>query len=225
MKTIVLLILVGLLLPSALVFGDLTFEDVQKIRDSLKPEFDAINKRFDDVNQRFNVVWMFLIAMLAAVIGMPLYRDRKKERNGTPGRERMKTIVLLTLVGLLLPSALVFGDITFEDVQKIRDTLKPEFDAMNKRFDDVNQRLGDVNQRFNVVWMFLLAVLAAVIGMPLYRDRKKEREQDEKIEALTRIVEEQQAEIEQQKAQISSQRAELNSLKTHVDPPAAAPTP
>ena len=130
----------------------------------------------------------------------------------------MKTIVLLILGGLLLPSALVFGDITFEDVQKIRDTLKPEFDAMNKRFDDVNQR-------FNVVWMFLLAVLAAVIGMPLYRDRKKEREQDEKIEALTRIVEEQQAEIEQQKAQISRQRAELNSLKTHADPPAAAPTP
>ena len=224
MKTaVILLIFVGLLLPSALVFGDLTFEDVQKIRDTLKPEFDAINKRFDDVNQRFNVVWMFLLAVLAAVIGMPLYRDRKKERNRTPGRERMKTIVLLILVGLLLPSALVFGDLTFEDVQKIRDILKPEFDAINKRFDDVNQRLGDVNQRFNVVWMFLLAVLAAVIGMPLYRDRKKEREQDEKIEALTRIVEKQQAEIEQQKAQISSQRAELNSLKTHVDPPAAAP--
>ena len=87
----------------------------------------------------------------------------------------MKTVVLLILVGLLLPSALVYGDLTFEDVQKIRDTLKPEFDAINKRFDDVNQRLGDVNQRFNVVWMFLIAVLAAVIGMPLYRDRKKER--------------------------------------------------
>ena len=130
----------------------------------------------------------------------------------------MKAVVLLILVGLLLPSALVFGDLTFEDVQKIRDSLKPEFDAMNKRFDDVNQR-------FNVVWMFLIAMLAAVIGMPLYRARKKEREQVEKIEALTRIVEEQQAEIEHQKAQISSQRAELNSLKTHVEPPAAAPTP
>ena len=101
----------------------------------------------------------------------------------------MKTVALLILVGILLSSALAFGDLTFNDVQKIRDTLKPEFDAMNKRFDDVNQR-------FNVVWMFLIAVLAAVIGMPLYRDRKKEREQDEKIEALTRIVEEQQAEID-----------------------------
>ena len=137
----------------------------------------------------------------------------------------MKTVVLLIFVGLLLSSALVFGDLTFEDVQKIRDTLKPEFDAMNKRFDDVNQRLGDVNQRFNVVWMFLIAVLAAVIGMPLYRERKKEREQDEKIETLTRIVEKQQAEIEHQKAQISSQQAELNSLKRLVAPPAAAPTP
>ena len=129
----------------------------------------------------------------------------------------MKTVVSLIFVGLLLSSALVFGELTFEDVQKIRDTLKPEFDAMNKRFDDVNQR-------FNVVWMFLIAVLAAVIGMPLYRERKKEREQDEKIEALTRIVEEQQAEIEHQKAQISSQQAELNSLKRLVAPPAAAPT-
>ena len=80
MKTVVSLILVGLLLWSASAFGELTFEDVQKIRDTLKPEFDAMNKRFDDVNQRFNVVWMFLIAVLAAVIGMPLYRDRKKER-------------------------------------------------------------------------------------------------------------------------------------------------
>ena len=101
----------------------------------------------------------------------------------------MKTVVLLIFVGLLLWSASAFGELTFEDVQKIRDTLKPEFDAMNKRFDDVNQR-------FNVVWMFLIAVLAAVIGMPLYRHRKKEREQDEKIETLTRIVEEQQAEID-----------------------------
>ena len=101
----------------------------------------------------------------------------------------MKTVVSLILVGLLLASALAFGDLTFDDVEKIRDTLKPEFDAMNKRFDDVNQR-------FNVVWMFLIAVLAAVIGMPLYRDRKKEREQDEKIETLTRIIEEQQAEID-----------------------------
>ena len=115
----------------------------------------------------------------------------------------MKNVLVILLVGLLLWSASAFGELTFEDVQKIRDSLKPEFDAINKRFDDVNQR-------FNIVWMLLVALIVAVIGMPLYRERKKEREQDEKLEALKRIVEQQQVEIER--------------LKTRL-PPSAAPTP
>ena len=129
----------------------------------------------------------------------------------------MKNVLVILLVGLLLWSASAFGELTFEDVQKIRDILKPEFDAinkrfdaMNKRFDDVNQRLGDVNQRFSIIWMLLVALIVAVIGMPLYRERKKEREQDEEIKALKRIVEQQQVEIER--------------LKTRL-PPSAAPTP
>ena len=115
----------------------------------------------------------------------------------------MKNVLVILLLGLLLWSASAFGELTFEDVQKIRDILKPEFDAINKRFDDVNQR-------FNIVWMLLVALIVAVIGMPLYRERKKEREQDEKLEALKRIVAEQQVEIER--------------LKTRL-PPSAAPTP
>ncbi|RKU37896.1 hypothetical protein C6495_01090 [Candidatus Poribacteria bacterium] len=115
----------------------------------------------------------------------------------------MKNVLVILLVGLLLWSASAFGELTFEDVQKIRDILKPEFDAINKRFDDVNQR-------FNIVWMLLVALIVAVIGMPLYRERKKEREQDEEIKALKRIVEQQQVEIER--------------LKTRL-PPSAAPTP
>ena len=115
----------------------------------------------------------------------------------------MKNVLVILLVGLLLWSASAFGELTFEDVQKIRDSLKPEFDAINKRFEDVNQR-------FNIVWMLLVALIVAVIGMPLYRERKKEREQDEEIKALKRIVEQQQVEIER--------------LKTRL-PPSAAPTP
>ncbi len=115
----------------------------------------------------------------------------------------MKNVLVILLVGLLLWSASAFGELTFEDVQKIRDILKPEFDAINKRFDDVNQR-------FNIVWMLLVALIVAVIGMPLYRERKKEREWDEEIKALKRIVEQQQVEIER--------------LKTRL-PPSAAPTP
>ena len=115
----------------------------------------------------------------------------------------MKNVLVILLVGLLLWSVSAFGELTFEDVQKIRDSLKPEFDAINKRFDDVNQR-------FNIVWMLLVALIVAVIGMPLYRERKKEREQDEKLEALKRIVAQQQVEIER--------------LKTRL-PPSAAPTP
>ena len=115
----------------------------------------------------------------------------------------MKSVRLILLVGLLLWSVSAFGELTFEDVQKIRDSLKPDFDAINKRFEDVNHR-------FNIVWMLLVALIVAVIGMPLYRERKKEREQDEEIEALKRIVGEQQVEIER--------------LKTLL-PPSAAPTP
>ena len=115
----------------------------------------------------------------------------------------MKSVRLILLVGLLLWSASAFGELTFEDVQEIQDILKPEFDAINERFEDVNHR-------FNIVWMLLVALIVAVIGMPLYRERKKEREQDEEIEALKRIVGEQQVEIER--------------LKTLL-PPSAAPTP
>ena len=122
----------------------------------------------------------------------------------------MKNVLVILLVGLLLWSVSAFGELTFEDVQKIRDSLKPEFDAINKRFDAINKRFEDVNQRFNIVWMLLVALIVAVIGMPLYRDRKKEREQDEEIKALKRIVEQQQVEIER--------------LKTRL-PPSAAPTP
>ena len=122
----------------------------------------------------------------------------------------MKNVLVILLVGMLLWSASAFGELTFEDVQKIRDSLKPEFDAINKRFDAINKRFEDVNQRFNIVWMLLVALIVAVIGMPLYRERKKEREQDEEIKALKRIVEQQQVEIER--------------LKTRL-PPSAAPTP
>ena len=122
----------------------------------------------------------------------------------------MKNVLVILLVGLLLWSASAFGELTFEDVQKIRDILKPEFDAINKRFDAINKRFEDVNQRFNIVWMLLVALIVAVIGMPLYRERKKEREQDEEIKALKRIVAEQQVEIER--------------LKTRL-PPSAAPAP
>ena len=115
----------------------------------------------------------------------------------------MKNVLVILLVGLLLWSASAFGELTFEDVQKIQNILKPEFDAINERFEDVNQR-------FNIVWMLLVALIVAVIGMPLYRERKKEREQDEKLEALKRIVAQQQVEIER--------------LKTRL-PPSAAPTP
>ena len=115
----------------------------------------------------------------------------------------MKNVLVILLVGLLLWSASAFGELTFEDVQKIRDSLKPEFDAINKRFDAINKRFDDVNQRFNIVWMLLVALIVAVIGMPLYRERKKEREQDEKLEALKRIVEQQQAEIERLKTLVA----------------------
>lgn len=81
-----------------------------------------------------------------------------------------------------------------------------QFEAIDNRFGDTNQRFSDVNTRLNFNFVLLVALIGAVIGLPLFRDRKKEREQDAKIEAQQKLLEAQQRELE-------AVRKELASLK------------
>lgn len=88
-----------------------------------------------------------------------------------------------------------------------------QFEAIDNRFGDTNQRFSDVNTRLNFNFVLLVALIGAVIGLPLFRDRKKEREQDAKIEAQQKLLEAQQQRIEAQQRELEAVRKELASLK------------
>lgn len=88
-----------------------------------------------------------------------------------------------------------------------------QFEAIDNRFEDTSQRFGDVNTRLNFNFVLLVALIGVVIGLPLFRDRKKEREQDAKIEAQQKLLEAQQQRIEAQQRELEAVRKELVSLK------------
>lgn len=62
--------------------------------------------------------------------------------------------------------------IRMDQTDKRRDA---QFEAIDNRFGDTNQRFGDVNTRLNFNFVLLVALIGVVIGLPLFRDRKKER--------------------------------------------------
>ena len=98
-----------------------------------------------------------------------------------------------------------------------------QFEAVDNRFDDTNHRFGDVNMRLNLNFTLLVVLIGVVIGLPLFRDRKKEREQDAKLEAQQKQLEAQQQRIEAQERELAAVRAELAALKQqptlHVEQP------
>ena len=81
------------------------------------------------------------------------------------------------------------------------------------QFKAVNDRFGDVNMRLNLNFTLLVVLIGVVIGLPLFRDRKKEREQDAKLEAQQKQLEAQQQRIEAQERELAAMRAELAALK------------
>ena len=93
-----------------------------------------------------------------------------------------------------------------------------QFEAVDNRFDDTNHRFGDVNMRLNLNFTLLVVLIGVVIGLPLFRDRKKEREQDAKLEAQQKQLEAQQQRIEAQERELAAMRAELAALKQQPAP-------
>lgn len=150
----------------------------------------------------------------------------------------------LLLVGLLLISSSALGELGVEDWEKLTRMFKEseartqqdikeseartkEFvmqevakvtiriDGTNKRIETESQavrdRFGDVNLRLNL----MVALVAGIIGLLLLRERKKEREQDEKIATQQQLIEALQA-------QLAAVLQELETLKQHQAPSASA---
>lgn len=92
-------------------------------------------------------------------------------------------------------------------------------DGTNKRIETESQtvrdRFGDVNLRLNFNFGLMVALVAGIIGLLLLRERKKEREQDEKIATQQQLIEALQA-------QLAAVLQELETLKQHQAPSASA---
>ena len=90
--------------------------------------------------------------------------------------------------------------------------VKAQFEAVNAQFGAVNNRFGDVNSRLNLNFGLLVALIGVVIGLPLLRERKKEREQDEQLEAQKQQLAVQQQLIEAQQEQLAAQQQQLAAV-------------
>ena len=83
-------------------------------------------------------------------------------------------------------------------------------DETNKRmeagFQAVNNRFSDVNTRLNFNFGLLVVLIGAVIGLPLLRERKKDREQDEQLAAQQAVIEKQQQQLAAQQQKLDAQQ-------------------
>ena len=96
-----------------------------------------------------------------------------------------------------------------------------EVAKLTVRMDETDKRrdtqFASVDRDFGYVFMLFVALLA-LIGLPLLRDWKKEREQDAKLAAQQKRIEEQEKRIEAQarefKAQARTIEAQARELET-----------
>ena len=154
----------------------------------------------------------------------------------------MKIVGLLFLCGLLFLSIPTFGEISVDEFEKIRTIVKEEVGEsetrlraeiaasekrtmthttqevakLTVRMDETDKRrdtqFASVDRDFGYVFMLFVALLA-LIGLPLLRDWKKEREQDAKLAAQQKRIEEQEKRIEAQARELDTIRNELSTLK------------
>ena len=76
----------------------------------------------------------------------------------------------------------------------------------------VTIKIDETNKRVDIAFLFLLALLAFIgvlIGLPIFRERKKEREQDEQLEAQKQQLAGQQQLIKAQQEQLAGQQQQL----------------
>ena len=159
----------------------------------------------------------------------------------------MRLVCLFSLCVLLFLGPSSFSEISVEEFEKIRTIVKEEVSASEGRLRaeiaaaekramahatqeaekitvrmDVTDRqreaqFNSVDKNFGYLYM-LFAALLALIGLPLFRERKKEREQDAKLEAQQKQLEAQQQRIEAQERELAAMRAELAALKQQPTP-------
>ena len=120
----------------------------------------------------------------------------------------MKTILFLAILwcAISLPA---LGELTPEDLDKIRLIVKEEVDpvkrdvaiiqgqlqGIDKRFDDVNKRFDDVNKRFdhaNNYTYALIALIVIAVGIPqiIIASRwRKDVQLEKQMQTLTQRLE------------------------------------
>ena len=94
-----------------------------------------------------------------------------------------------------------------------------EVAKLTVRMDETDKRrdtqFASVDRDFGYVFMLFVALLA-LIGLPLLRDWKKEREQDAKLAAQQKRIEEQEKRIKAQEKRIEAQARELETMRNEL---------
>ena len=143
----------------------------------------------------------------------------------------MKIVGLFFFCGLLFLGMPTFSEISVDEFEKIRTIVKEEVGEsetrsknhttqevakLTVRMDETDKRrdtqFASVDRDFGYVFMLFVALLA-LIGLPLLRDWKKEREQDAKLAAQQKRLEEQEKRIEAQARELETIRKELTAIK------------
>ena len=157
----------------------------------------------------------------------------------------MKIVGLFFLCGLLFLGTPTFGEISVDEFEKIRTIVKEEVGEsetrlraeiaasekrttthttqevakLTVRMDETDKRrdtqFASVDRDFGYVFMLFVALLA-LIGLPLLRDWKKEREQDAKLAAQQKRIEEQEKRIKAQEKRIEAQARELDTIRNEL---------
>lgn len=102
----------------------------------------------------------------------------------------MKLLSVCLCIGILLTTIPAFADMDVEDLEQIRSIMREEIAASEKRtkvqIDELHARIDGLQTQIEMQ-LALMAFIAVVIGIPqiiVATQRKKQREQEEKIEAL-----------------------------------------
>ena len=158
----------------------------------------------------------------------------------------MKLIYLFLICGLLFLGIPTFSEISVEEFEKIRAIVKEEVGEsetrlraeiaasekrtmthtthevakLTVRMDETDKRrdtqFASVDRNFGYVFMLFVALLA-LIGLPLLRDWKKEREQDAKLAAQQKRIEAQEKRIEAQEKQIKAQEKRIEAQNRELE--------
>ena len=104
------------------------------------------------------------------------------------------------------------------EIAKVHAEIKrvdSRIDETNKRIETeariVRDRFGDLNNRLNVILGMVGALIVVIIGLPLLRDRKKDSEQDEQLEAQKQQLAAQQELIDKQQEQLAAQQQKMDA--------------